>query len=552
MTVHTSLIIVFLFCLASQALCRNYKYAIGPVCECTGEAKPLGDYIKTCYRRCLLDPEPLGRKTVQIHQTAEKRGGPKVVECSRIIQEQKFTQMWTFSTEAGILTTRSEPVTEEECRNAIRENCPDLNCNHREKTIYQPEYHYGSTTTVRRETISLVSMPSTLMIEAGKMRISPLSTPDLYLASAKKGFYAGKVYIWEDDLSQGDCPFEPAGSYGCDEFKGSDKEPYYMCSGGRFSITPTRNGNDVAGGICPGLKLASEGFFYKLIDENASEEKHSRLFITQLQNMQGDADYLRHKVQQAVTHLDSEICSNQCELLALESRLTTSAEPIVRVGMSYYRIYENKTAVLCKTVSGCRLSEPFLTCGNPPRIGVSCSTNSGLWDPLKPYMTPGGVCTKPDFVEKLSFMLGSESYVVDQDLTIQANASYAHGIYPTAFSDFHQSGIQMSITDLAKLKPSWDSSKGNGSGVSKTESVLRKIESPSVSIGAKAMGILESVSHAFSNVEHAIGMAIIVIMIIVSLSFGLKLIGKFHSAPKDNRRSRREKSASVEEVATWI
>lgn len=532
---------------------RDYKYAIGPVCECLDPAKPLGDFIKTCYRRCMMDPEPTGRKTVQIHQTMDKRKGPTVVECSRVIQEQKFTQMWTFSTEAGYLESHIGSVSEEECRKAIKDNCPDFVCNHREKDSLEPEYHYGSTTTVRRETISLVSMPSTLMIESGNIMISPLSTPDLYSASEKKGFHAGKVYLWNDDLESQECPFEPSGSYGCDEYKGSDGKPYYMCAGGRFTITPTRRGDDVAMKICKDLKLSSEGFLYKLTEEGASSDKHSRLYITQTQGMGGDIDYLRHKIQHAVTHLDSEICSNQCELLAVESRLSSAREPVVRVGMTYYKLYDNGTATLCKTISGCKLTSPILTCGNPPRVGVSCTTNSGLWDPLKPYMTPGGICSKPDYHEKLSFFLGTESYVVDNDLTIQANSSYAHGVYPTSFSDFHQSGIQMSITDLAKLKPEWEASKGNGSGLSRTEMVDRKIESTSVDIGKKAMSLFKNVSEFFTHIEHAIGVVIIVLMVIISISFGLKLLGRVNGAKYPKRRARSiTLDGKDDETSAWI
>ncbi|DAF42325.1 TPA_asm: G [Glehnia littoralis virus 1] len=529
---------------------HDYKYSIGPVCECLDPARPLGDFIKTCYRRCLMDPEPSARRTVQIHQTTAKSTGPSVVECSRIIQEQQFTQMWTFSTEASPIQHTVGSVSEFECLEAISENCPDYNCNHREPDALTPEYHYGSTTTVRRETISLISMPSSLMIESGSIMISPLSTPDLYKASDKKGFYKGKVYLWKDDVDSTTCPFESSASYGCDEYKGSDGNAYYMCAGGRFSVTPTRLGDDVAEKICKGLKLSSEGFLYKLLDESASNEKHSRLYITQTQGMTGDADYLRHKIQHAVTHLDSEICSNQCELLAIESRLTSFRDPIVRVGMTYYRLYGNGTATLCKTVTGCKLTNPILTCGNPPRVGVSCSTNSGLWDPLLPYMVPGGVCAKPDYHEKLSFSLGSESYVVDSGLTIQANSSYAHGVYPTAFSNLHQSGIQLTITDLEKLKPKWIASKGDGGGVSKTAKTHHKIESPSVNIGERAMGIYKSVSGFFSHLEHAIGMIIIIILSIVSVMFSIKLMKKVNHKP--SKRFKVVNTEESEEASAWI
>ncbi|DBA37101.1 TPA_asm: G [Pelargonium alphacytorhabdovirus 1] len=529
---------------------RDYKYAIGPVCECLNPAEDLGGIVKTCYRRCMMEPEPRGRVTVELHQSVEESKGPSVVECTRVIQEQIFTQFWTFSTEASPLSHSHAPVTEEECKAAIQTNCPDYNCNHREADSLEPEYHYGSSTTVRKETISLLTVPSSIMVRGKKLLISPMSTPDLYDAGALIGSDHGKVYLWRDGMTSSGCPFKASASYGCDEYQGSDGSRYYMCSNGRFSITPVED--DVAPSDCKGLKLSSEGFLYTLGDAPAKEDKNGRIYITQTQGMTGDADYLRHKIQQSLTHLDSEICTNQCEILALESRVSNSKEPIVRVGMTYYKLYGNGTATVCKTINGCRLTKPRVLCGNPPRIGITCATNSGLWDPLQPYMVPGGVCMKPDQAEKLSFLLGSSSYVVDDDLTIAADRNFSHGVFPTSFNDLHQSGVQLKIDDLRGLKSDWDQSKSEKKGLSASTSRTREIRSPSLSIGESVMNVMRAIPSFFSTLEHAIGVGIIIIMAICSLWITIKLFGGLKYGRAKATRGRAVVEGSAEEQARWI
>ncbi|DBA37174.1 TPA_asm: G [Primula alphacytorhabdovirus 2] len=531
---------------------HDYQYAIGPVCECMDPAVDLGGLIKTCYRRCLMEPEPHGRVTIQMHQSSDSSHGPPVVECSRVVQEQTFTQTWTFSTVASKLSQWTEAITEDDCKIAIQANCPDYNCNHREADELTPEYHYGSATTVRQKTTSLLTIPSSIMARGEKLLISPMSTPDLYDVEAKIGSSKGKIYLWKDGISRNGCPFESVTSYGCDEYKGSDQSTYYMCAGGRFSVTPT--GGEIAPQECSGLRASTEGFLYKLGSPAATEETNARIFITQSQGMTGDTDYLRHKIQQSLTHLDSEICTNQCEILALESRVSYSREAIVRLGMTYYKLYGNGTATVCKTINGCRLTTPKVMCGNPPRIGVTCASNSGLWDPLKPYMVPEGSCLKPDAAEKLSFHLGSSTYVVDDDLTIVADRNFSHGVYPTSFSDLHQSGVQLKIGELRELKSQWDLSKSSPKGLSTSTDRSHVIDSPSLSVGGFAMGILRSIPSLFSTIEHVVGIVIITGLAAITILFILKLVVSIRKIrnPRGVVRQEDDEQATHRERAQWI
>ncbi|DBA37064.1 TPA_asm: G [Mentha alphacytorhabdovirus 1] len=544
------LLISLLACCSSSE--HNYKYSIGPVCECFDEAMPIGDIIKTCYRRCLMDPEPLDRVSVQIHQSMSSSSGPPVVECTKIRQKQTFSKTWTFSTIAGPLTQTTIPVTKEECENAIMENCPSYACNHREPDSIDGEYHYGSDTQVIRDTVSLLTVPSSIMVMSGKLKISPMSTPDLYSDEERYGEHAMTKYLWKESIKDSSCPFEAAATYGCDRYSGSDGNTYYMCAGGRFSITPADKNRPVAAQICPDLYRSEEGFLFKVLPVSASSDLHSRIYITQTQGMSGDIDYLRHKIQQTATHLDSEICSNQCEILAMESRLNRMNDPILRVGMSYYKMYGNGTATKCKTIHGCRLSEPKIMCGNPPRVGITCATNSGLWDPLKPYTEPSGSCPKPDKVEKLTFSLGSEHYVVDDDLTIMAERNFSHGVYPTSFSDLHQGGIQMKIQDLQRLKNDWVSAKDYGS-FSKTTVSRSNVSSTASDLGESVMGYVEKIPNFFNSVEHAVGTGVIVLASMMFLWLASKIIRAFPSNRTENApRERAEVVPLNPQSGSWI
>ncbi|DBA37181.1 TPA_asm: G [Rose alphacytorhabdovirus 1] len=544
---------------------HNNEYAIGPVSECSGQPEDLGAVIKTCYRRCMIDPEPVGRKTIQIHQSIDGSSGPMVVECSKIVQTQAFTQTWTFSTIKTDVKHHFAPVTEDECRRAIGENCPEYDCNHRESDELDPEYHYGSTTTVKKETISLIAMPSSVQLLDDSAVISPLSTDNSFRMDAQVGTDKLKLYLWMRPKKVSQCPFKESSKYGCDEYKGSDGSKYFMCSQGRFSVTPPPEDKDVASSICPGLKLSAEGFAYKEVEANAESAlastslyanpsicpglklsaegfaykeveanadsaEHGRVYITRTQSMAGDAEYLRHKITQALTHLDSEICTNQCEILSLETRTSSKTESLIRVGMTFYKVFHNGTATRCGPITGCKLTKPLVMCGNPPRLGVTCSTKSGLWDPLMPYMTPQGVCMKPDSGEKLTFKLGTREYIVDYDLIVHADRNFSHGVYPTAFSDLHQSGIQLSVSDLKTLKGDWMGAKSATGGLSSAKNVSSYIDSPTLSIGSIVMTGFNSVLSFFGSLEHIIGAIVIFCAVFASVCLTVKLVRWTRSA----------------------
>ncbi|DBA37056.1 TPA_asm: G [Medicago alphacytorhabdovirus 1] len=497
--------------------------SVGPVAVCNGGLVPASDVVKNCYHRCLMEPEPSDHASLELYRVKGQVSGPKVIECSKIIQKQTFTLTWTWSYIKSPVSHDIVKVTKEECDEAIRLNCPDGECNHREADNLEEEYHYASDTLKTATTISLLSMPSSVQIDRYNVLISPLSAKKYYNIDDRMAKEDNKMYSWNSDAGIVGCPYEPVNTYGCDMYQDSDKRRYYMCSGGRFVVTASDLDESDIASKCTGIKRSIEGFLYKKVSREADKHEHSRLAITATSNMGADIDYLRHKVQQVVTHLDSEICQNQCELLAIEARTSTRESSIVRVGLNYYKLYSNNTVIPCLTLHGCKMSKPRSFCGNPPRIGVTCTENNGLWDPMSIELVRGGVCTKPDETEKLIISLGSDHYVVDDSLKIRINNSRHHGIYMTSFSDYHQSEMQWKISDIDQLKPEWDSQKRGNSGLSKSKDSNTTLHTPSFSIGRSVINAWSSVKSEVSSVEHFIGAACISILCLLAVYMFYKI-----------------------------
>ncbi|QYF49884.1 MAG: putative glycoprotein [Hainan cytorhabdovirus] len=530
------LLVAILSLLNTFCLSTLVEKSVGPVASCHGESVSTGSVIKSCYHRCMMDPEPVDRANIELYKVKTNLDGPEVIECAKIKQRQTFTQTWSFSTIKSPVSHEFLRVTKEECDKAIADNCPDKHCNHRERDELEEEYHYASDTIKESTTISLISMPSSIQISGSVTNISPMSAKKYYSSQDGMAKEDGKIYLWDSGFVVSGCPYEPVTTYGCDMYQDSDKRRYYMCSGGRFSITaPDLDESDMSS-KCPGMKRAIEGFIYKKVEKGATAHDHSRLAITQTTDMKADTDYLRHKVQQIATHLDSEICQMQCEILSVESRLTRKDSAIVRVGMNYYKMYDNGTMVGCLTLHGCRMTKPNIYCGNPPRIGVTCTENNGLWDPTTIELKRGGICMKPDQKERLSISLGSEHYIVDEGLKIHLNSSNMHGVYMTSFSDLHQSSVQWTISDLDMMKPEWDSQKSGKGGLSRSVEKNTTLWTPVISVGSSLVSACLSLSSGFTSVEHIVGFISIGVASLVAIWFAIRVL-KLFKGPKTSPRS---------------
>ncbi|DBA37143.1 TPA_asm: G [Pogostemom alphacytorhabdovirus 2] len=504
-TTLTCILLLSLYVVTHAASQTELEKSVGPVALCGGNLRPASDIIKTCHTKCITNPEPADRATLKLYKIKDNLAGPDVIECAKIRQTQVFTLTWSWSQIKSPITHEMLPVTKGECEDAVKINCPDKHCNHREPDSLEEEYHYASDTRKVKTTISLLTTPSSLLLDGDKTRISPLSAKRFVLAEDGVMKEDGKIYMWDSSFCLASCPYQPVNTYGCDVYQEPDKTRYYVCSGGRFIVTAPDASESTLSGWCGGLHRSKEGFLYERVTTPEESHEYARLAISQQASAAAGVDYLRHKVQHVVAHLDSEICQNQCELFALEARVTRKGSTIARVGLNYYKLYQNNTVAECKTLHGCKMTTPRVYCGNPPRIGVTCTEANGLWDPTSIELTNGGVCLKPDSNERLVVSLGSDHYVVDDSLRIRINTTNHHGIYMTSFSDLHQSDMQWRVVDLDTLRPEWETQKASPSGLSKSTNTDTTLNTPSFALGKSILSLWDSLTGEIKSIENILG-----------------------------------------------
>nr|UUF95177.1 glycoprotein [Alfalfa dwarf virus] len=498
------------------------RLSIGPIAHCKGELLDLGVQQRNCYMKCEGYSEP--KKGVTIGIANAKTKGPPVIRCSKVRLSQTFTQTWTWSTVSGDLSSEVVPTTVEECRESININCPTGNCDVRAPNKLEEEFHYASTTRVESLFIILQSVPSVLYIDDSKEWVSPMGTTGRFAAEEGVAQEEHNHYIWNKLSSLTTCPYQVEGTYGCDEFDEGD-ELFYVCAAGGLTVTPRKSSPLIHPSLCPGLKWSQEGLLYEISKGDPNSDMVGRLGIEAKPDTVESADntYLRHKIQMVARKLDSDLCYTQCEIMALESRSANKSAHLVRAGHEHYLAYSNGTAQYCGPITGCRLSDPPLMCGNPPRVGIVCVGTSRLWDPLLPYITDEHRCDKPREIEEMHFNLGASKYIVDRQLTIPVNKTDLHGVYHSEFFRYHNSRMMMAIDDLSKLKPDWDKAKqGKPIDSVKTES-SRSVDAPHIMLGGWFLRAWQSVRDMFHSVEAVIGCIVIVLAVYMTVMLILKI-----------------------------
>ncbi|UTQ50532.1 MAG: glycoprotein [Pastinaca cytorhabdovirus 1] len=499
--------------------------SIAPVADCAGNAVDFGTLVRACFVRCAGPPEPEEASKVDIfHMFGE---GPRVVECVRIEFSQEFTQTWTFSTIAGSMKSKPVYISEAECISAIEKNCVNYDCNMREPDTLTPEYHYGSVTTVRSTMIMLMSSPSTLYVENDIFHVSPTGSELRFDMSKEIGRSKESIYVWKKITAPDTCPFKAVGVYGCDRYKDND-EDFYSCSGGRIAITPRKGNKDILK-ACVGVKLSEEGFIYNMTKGTQKEASSGRLAIDARPGTveAEDTSYLRHKIQQVASKLDSDICLNKCEIMSLEARSSNKTHHLVRAGMDNFLIMPNGTAKYCKPNHGCKLPEKPTFCGNPPRVSIICNNHARYWNPLKPYTEPDEPCYKPDELESLSFSLGTTHYDVNKGLRIKVPQSAYHNSYSNEFLRYHNSHLQMSVKGLDDLKSGWRESQSTGGGLGIITNAQSEIKSPHISIGDSIVKTFGSVFSSVKSLEAIVGIIFVLVIVGASLALLERLTGLY-------------------------
>jgi hypothetical protein len=498
--------------------------SVAPIADCIGPLIDIGVHVRQCYINCQVDSEPVEGTTIEMYSSNSQ--GPPVVGCYKLELSQVYTQFWTMSKQKGPIIHKRLPITSEECENAIKTSCPDFKCDIREPDNLPEEYHYGSDTTVRSTVVMLHSAASALYLDRGSTFISPMGSSAKFNVSDLTARQDQTLYYWKGITELDSCPFEVTGVYGCDKYK-MDQEFFYACAKGGMTVTPRKGDPDAFSSKCPGMKIAEEGYFYKVKKGDVKSADVGRVAIEVSPGTQetADASYIRHKVQQLAVKLDHDICTAQCEIMSLEARSSTKSMHLVRAGMESFLMMMNGTAKYCKPLHGCRVSDPMTFCGNPPRIGIVCSGISRFWNPMHPFTATEEPCLRPDTIEELSFNLGSSIYNVDKNLKIRIPNHMIHHRFQNEFLRYHNNDLNMNVKTLSDVKNRWDAVKTGHESKGRVFNTTTSINAPHISLGGAVTGMFKSVFTSVKSIEAVIGVALIGGVIMGSLYIVDKAVG---------------------------
>ncbi|AJG39184.1 glycoprotein [Wuhan Insect virus 5] len=516
------LIVLYSCFLTDVSAEQFFNATVGPYSVCGSKSANIESKLKECYSRCRKPPQPAGGYTVTIYEADVKNGGPNVVECRKVTIEQTFTKSWLFSTTTSEPRIVSQAASESECRDAISKNCPSYDCNLREPSRLDAEFNYAADTVVRKSFITAQSMPSSILTHGGDIIIMPLSSEKQFKITDEKGQTAIGMYIWKTISKYETCPFSARGKYGCDYYDHDGPDKHFLCARGGFTLTLHDKVNKAIPS-CPDIFISGEGILFTMDQESDLNLYSQRISLTGSQYKQEDTESFRNKMNHVLANLDSDLCVLQCEVLSLEARIKRDQPKLLKIGSDMVLLEPNGTGVGCSPAYGCSLIKPHILCGNPPRVGISCTGKIGYWDPTSPYVQLGGICSRPMINEKINFTAGHHVYVLDDDLTIQVPSGFMHGRSADVFSSDHMSGLDFTKTDIEELRASWAQSKSSVSQKSSEFDANKNVTA--THLDGNVLMWPGLVAHMLAHkLKEAIIFVVIILAIIVSAYVGIKWI----------------------------
>lgn len=201
-------ILFFCIILSSMSLSSaEFNHSIGPLAVCVPEMNDARQYTESCYRRCKCNDKPQTHGYVYLYSDTNPNGGPMVTSCAKFRLTQTFTETWTFSQISSSVVQEELVILRDECESNIRLLCSTHNCSSKLPNQLEPEVHYASETTVVRDFVVLVSMPSGIDFLESSVKITPATTTTSFPASDGYGTIGKKWYIWNPMPSTDTCPF---------------------------------------------------------------------------------------------------------------------------------------------------------------------------------------------------------------------------------------------------------------------------------------------------------------------------------------------------------
>ncbi|DBA37167.1 TPA_asm: G [Primula alphacytorhabdovirus 1] len=541
--------VICLIVMSFRPVDGNFNHSVGPLAICKPTMEDARAYAENCYKMCTRDTEPSSHGYLSLYTESSKSGGPIVTRCNKVRLEQEFTETWTLSTVKGLLRRVMIGITESECRDAIKENCPTNNCSLKAPSSIPEEYHYASDTLVTQEHIELLSVPSGIDYLSNHMRLTPALTGESYPVSdgvARSGMF---VLIWDPKYDEPECPFTVAKTLGCDMY---DKpKDLINCRRARFVIPEVSESSPLQS-KCHDLLKSKSGLIYKWEDKGSDTRRETkRVAISPISNSDEHLASLRVQVTDAIEVLGEDLCQTQCELLDLQLRNDRKREVLTRIGGSYMVISKTGYLRKCHPTVGCRLIKPHLFCGNPNRVAVSCQGLVYMWNPQKSYLEDGTDCEKHQSNSKLIFTVGSHDYSIEDDLHAELpdkdHFGVAHDLIALATDN-----INTEIVDPGELRKSWMSHVDHEAQVSSdpiTTNVNISTWEPDFPFHIE--GVFSAAGRIISDFSSRVTLLITVILTLVALVIGAKAWSLLNH--RNSRRKYIHQSVPlVEPQASWI
>ncbi|DBA36936.1 TPA_asm: G [Artemisia alphacytorhabdovirus 1] len=457
-----TLILIFIHLVSLISPSLQFNHSVGPLAICSQSMEDARSYVENCYRRCTRDKGPSSHGVISLYQDVSQTGGPTVTRCAKVRITQTFTETWSFSQIAGAPSRQYMSVSMDECKKGQATSCPRNNCRVKSPASLEPEYHYASDTTVVKDFIEIISLPSGLDFLEREPRITPAMSSKTFPVKDGSGADTNYVYVWDKNYDAKSCPFAVAQNHGCDMY--GNPSDLINCRRSRFVIPSISQSKDLSG-ACLGIKRSVTGLLYSWDEKSvAGNLNNKRLILSPIVNAGTAQETLRTEVAESINAIDEDMCQMQCEMMDMMLRLDRHREVLTRVGGSYVVLSKSGYVRKCHPAIGCKLVKPHQFCGSPNRVAVTCQGVIRFWDPLKSFLDEETRCDKHVRDSKLVFTLGSHEYNIDDGLKVELPDKDEFGIAHDLVARAND-GISKELDDPNELRQSWSTHVKEEAGV---------------------------------------------------------------------------------------
>ncbi|DBA37116.1 TPA_asm: G [Pinellia alphacytorhabdovirus 1] len=506
-------------CLAEEVIDKkevNLVHAISPVAVCDLYSSVNAyEKLSDCNKRCSLSPRVKDRVQITLLKDAADMSGPKVVKCTKVKMVQKFTETWTFSRLDSQLSYEELSVSDEECSKHIKEHCPDYNCMITRPRAIAPDYSYASELTKSETYVELVSHPSSLIQLDGVTKVIPAGSVDMFPVDDGKHVTYKVGYYWEPMLHPSFCPFKEGLTMGCDkiDYEGSEQ---IICGGGRFAFQSSES--KLLTGYCHNqlVKITVSGILYKEYPVfDPLDYKSQKLSMKSSKALSGDAETAAVLSRNAIFHVDSDVCSLQCEVAGVELRINRGVASLIRAGPDYMLVSPKGYGYKCSPLTYCTLVKPYSFCGNPTMLLIRCNGKNYYWDPKKNYVVTDSFCQSVHYNDTLSIHIGNAEYRIDDEMQIQLNQSDTYSYKMRSYLLYH--GGMFSSEDLSQLGSAWREEK-RLSRLTVVTSEEKNINKTDLGLSAIASVVLSPFRFFMRISNHVEILTIVILVLIVTVA----------------------------------